>query len=75
MVIQLDQVARPARTDPASMEVPHSVDHLATAVRSHPRGAAHTGMTVGPLSIQLAGVILTTKATATLKPADLKIQK
>jgi hypothetical protein len=79
MVIQtvlLDQVARPVRTDLISVEAPLSVDRLVGATPGHRiRGAARTGMTVGPLSIQPAGTILTTKATATLKPAILKIQK
>jgi ABC-type cobalamin transport system ATPase subunit len=76
MVIQLDQVARPVRTDPASVEA-HSVEAPPVgAVPGHRiQGAARAGMTVGLLSIRLAGAILTTKPTATLKPAILKIQK
>jgi hypothetical protein len=69
------RVARPVRTDPASVELPPSVDRLAAAVRSHPRGAARAGMTMGPLSIQPAGAILTTKPTATHEQAILKIQR
>jgi hypothetical protein len=69
------RMAHPVRTDLSvealSMEAPP-----VRAVPRHPRGgAACAGMTVGPLSTQPAGAILTTKPTATLKPAVLKIQK
>jgi ABC-type cobalamin transport system ATPase subunit len=73
MVIQLDQVARPVRTDPASVEVPLSVE--VGAVPGHRiQGAARAGMTVGPLSIQLAGAPTTAISTATHEQAILKIQ-
>jgi hypothetical protein len=78
MVIQTVQlaprVARPVRMDPASVEVLQSVDHLAGVIPSHCQAVARAGMTVGPLSIQLAGGILTTKPTAMHKPANLKIR-
>jgi hypothetical protein len=69
------RMARPVRTEaPTSVEA-HSVDRSAAAVSSHFRGAARMGMTMGPLSLLLAGVILTTETMATLKPAVLKIRK
>jgi hypothetical protein len=74
MVIQLDQVARPVRTEaPASVEA-RSVDRSVAAVRSHLRGAARAGMTVGPLSVQLAGALTTATTTVTHEQAILKIR-
>jgi hypothetical protein len=77
MVIQLDQVARPVCTDPASVEVPLRVEvPRIGAVPGHRiQGAARAGMTVGPLSIRPAGTILTTEPTATHEQAILRIQK
>jgi hypothetical protein len=69
------QVARPVRTDPASVEVLSVEASPVGAVPGHRiQGAARAGMTVGPLSTQPAGAILTTKPTATCKQAVLKIQ-
>jgi hypothetical protein len=78
MVIQLDQVARPVRTDPASVEAlsveaPPIIE--VGAVPGHRiQGAAHAGMTVAPLSTRLAGAILTIETMATHEQAILKIR-
>jgi hypothetical protein len=67
------QLARPVHTDLISIEVLPSMDRLDGAIPSHLRGEAHTGMTVGPLSIWLAGATLTTVPTATHERAILNI--
>jgi hypothetical protein len=75
MVIQLDQVAHPVHTD-LSMDAPSVEAPPVGAVPGHRiPGTARVGMTMGPLSTWLAGMILTTEPTATLEPAILKIQK
>jgi hypothetical protein len=74
--VALDRVARPVRTDPASVEA-LSVEALPVgAVPGHRiHGVARAGMTVTPLSVRLAGAILTTDTTATREQAILKIRK
>jgi hypothetical protein len=74
-VLSAPRMARPVRTDPSSVEVPPSMDRSDAAVPSHFRGVARAGMTVGPLSIQPAGAILTIEPTATHEQAVLKIRK
>jgi hypothetical protein len=77
MVIQLDQVAHPVRTvrtdlsvEAPSVEAPPRIG----AVPGHFRGAARAGMTVGALSLRLAGAILTIETTDTHEQAIQKIQ-
>jgi hypothetical protein len=74
MVIQLEQVARPVRTD-LSVEAPSVEAPPVGAIPGHRiQGAARAGMTVGPLSTQLAGALTTATPTATHERAILKIQ-
>jgi hypothetical protein len=74
MVILLEQVARPVRTD-LSVEALSVEAPPVGAVPGHRiRGAARAGMTVGPLSVRPAGAILTTEATDTHERAILMIQ-
>jgi hypothetical protein len=72
--VLLEQVARPVRTD-LSVEALSVEASPVGAVPGHRiQGAARAGMTVGPLSVRLAGAPTTATSTATHEQAILKIQ-